>query len=93
MLTTLDRLAASLLEIAAVTSDSTMANTARYHEEELRKFSGAELERFVKSLRDNLNYYKSDYRDSLDRSARTQGAIDRAYEAAKQTIDEIIRSR
>jgi hypothetical protein len=86
-------LAAALANIADITSDSIMAARARYHERLLRATQPSELEGLVKSIRDELDSYKSDYRDSLDQSAETRAAIQSTYDIAKHTINALIRLR
>jgi hypothetical protein len=92
-MTDISPLAAALLAIADITSDPIMAGRARYHERLLCAAQPGELEHLVKSIRDELDSYKSDYRDSLDQSDETRAAIQSTYDIAKSTINALIRLR
>jgi hypothetical protein len=86
-------LISALQNIADITSDPVMASTARRRARLLATKPSNEFEPTVKSIRDELNDYKSDFRDSLDQSESTQTAISTAYDVAKRTINELIRAR
>lgn len=81
------------MKIADTTSDPRMAAKARCSARQLRTVHPDELERFIKSARAELDWHKSDYRDSFDQSVQTQSAIQTASEIAKQAINAIIRFR
>jgi hypothetical protein len=91
--TNIDSFGSALLKIADTTSDPRMAAKARCSARQLCTVQSDELEQFIKSARDELDWYKSDYRDSFDQSVQTQFAIQTASGIAKQAINAIIRLR